>query len=72
MAAYDCFETAVEALLGKAGDVFIRLQDRELLIMADAGEFRGTATLSGLPLPVRQSCEDGQLIMRFDLGGEAA
>ena len=75
MAVYDCFETAVEALIGKAGDVFIRLQDRELLIMADAGEFperQDAAALSGLPLPVRQSCEDGQLVMRFDLGGEAA
>ena len=72
MAAYDCFETAAEALLGKASDLFIRLRDDELMIMAEAGDLlENGPELSGLPLPVQQTCEDGQLVLRFSLGGEA-
>ena len=72
MAVYDCFEAAVEGLLGKAEDVFVRLRDRELLILADAaGLPEGGPPLSGLPLPVHTSCEDGQLAIRFIWGGEA-
>lgn len=72
MAAYDCFEIIAEALLGKAGDLFIRLRDDELMIMAEEGALsKNGPELSGLPLPVRQTCEDGQLVLRFDLGGEA-
>ena len=72
MAAYDCFETIAETLLGKAGDFFIRLRDDELMIMAEGGDLsKNGPELSGLPLPVRQTCEDGQLVLRFVLGGEA-
>ena len=70
MAVYGCFEGAAEALLGKTKDVFVRLWDHELLILADVGE--GAADWSGLPLPVRSSWEDGQLALRFALGGEEA
>lgn len=72
MAVYDCFESAAEALLEKVDDVFIRLRDHELLIMAEAGALsENEPELSGLPLPARKTCEDGQLSLRFSLGGEA-
>jgi hypothetical protein len=75
MAVYDCFEAVCEELLGITSDVFVRLQDRELMIMADAEELPAKVegiNLPVLPLPLRRSCEDGQLVLRFDLGGEAA
>ena len=74
LAVYSCFEAAAEALLGKTKNVYIRLLDDELMILADAGELRAediAAELSGLPLPVRCACEDGQLVLRFTGGGEA-
>ena len=67
MAVYDCFAATAGELLGKTEDFFIRLQDQELLILAENGE---QPELPALPLPVHSSCEDGQLILRFDLGGE--
>ena len=75
MAAYACFEAAAEALLEKTKDVFFRLWDHELLILADAEslpEQEGAVALPGLPLPARFSWEDGQLTLRFALGGEEA
>ncbi|MBR2834872.1 MAG: hypothetical protein IKE43_04050 [Coriobacteriales bacterium] len=69
MDVYDCFEAAAEALLGKTANLYICLQDHELLIMADAEK---PLELPELPIPMRQSCEDGQLVMKFDLGGDAA
>ncbi|MBQ4451308.1 MAG: hypothetical protein II912_02925 [Clostridia bacterium] len=75
MAVYDCFEAVCEELLGITSDVFVRLQDRELMIMADAEELPAQVegiNLPVLPLPLCRSCEDGQLVLRFDLGGEAA
>lgn len=74
MAVYDCFEAACEALLGKTKDLFIRLSDHELLVMADVDErlpCEGITALSGLPLPLHPSWEDGQTVLRFVLGGEA-
>ena len=70
-----CFEAAAEALLEKTKDVFFRLWDHELLILADAEslpEQEGAVALPGLPLPARFSWEDGQLTLRFALGGEEA
>ncbi len=68
MAVYDCIEAAAEALSGKTKDIFVRLQDHERLIMADAGDLpEGAPELSGLPLPVHRSFEDGQLTLRFSL-----
>ena len=64
MAAYDSFEAAVEELLGKTADLFVRLQDREMLIMAETSEI---PELSGMRLPVRRILEDGHLILRFVL-----
>ena len=69
MAAYDCFEAAVEALLGKKEDLFIHLQDHELLIMADEGA--NPENMPDLPLPLRLSREDGQLVLRFMLEGDS-
>ena len=85
MAIYDCFETAAEELLGKASDLFVRLRDDELLIMAETGEISDLSVhgtdgrpvsealpdLSGVPLPVRWTCEDGQLVLRFDIDKSA-
>ena len=68
MAVYDCFEAAAEALLGKTEEFFVRLQDDELLVMADCGEL---PKLSALALPARQSYAEGQMVLRAALGGEA-
>ena len=67
MDVYDCFEAVVEAFLEKGGDLFVRLGDRELMVMEDGGEIPDQ---DGLPLPVRVSREDGALVFRFDLGEE--
>ena len=73
MAVYDCFEAVAEALSGKTKDIFVCLKDHGLLIMADAGDLpEGCPALAGLSLPVRRSIEDGQLTLRFFLGGEAS
>lgn len=66
-AAYDGFGAAVEALWGRADALLARLTDGALLILAD-----GDAPLSlpPLSLPVRQTCEDGQLILKLALGGD--
>jgi hypothetical protein len=74
MAVYDCFEAAAESLLGKTKEFFVRLQDGELLMMADGGELAPETLpdLSGLSLPLRQSFADGQIILRAALGGGAA
>ena len=71
MAVYDCFEAFAESLLGKTKEFFIRLQDKELLMMADGGELalEDLPDLTGFSLPVRQSFEDGQIILRAVLGG---
>ena len=74
MAVYACFEAVAETLLGKTEDLFIRLRDGELLILADEASFpaqESVSVLSGLPLPARPSWEDGQFSLRFSLGGEA-
>ena len=75
MAVYDFFEMTAESLLGKTKELFIRLQDHELIMMADMEELgKGgeLPDLTGVSLPVRQSFEDGQLIVRAELGGETA
>ena len=77
IAAYDLFETVAEDLLKKSEHLFIRLQDKELMIMADAGEsLQGGAlqdiserpVMSETILPVIQTFADGQLIIRAKLG----
>ena len=67
IAVYDCFEAAAEKLLGKTKELYVALKDGELLMMADCGEL---PELTGLPLPLRQSVSDRQLILRAALGGE--
>ncbi len=66
MAVYDCFETVAEGMLVKGGDLFVRLRENELLMMADEGE---SPALPEVPLPVRETREDGQTVLRFDLRG---
>ena len=75
MAVYDCFEAVCEALPGKTKELFVLLQDHELLIMSDIEELPQQGDipeLRGLPLPLRPSFEDGQLVLRFGLGGDEA
>ena len=72
MAVYDCFdlahcfETVAEGMLGKREDLFVRLRENELLMMADEGD---SPALPEVPLPVRETREDGQTVLRFDLRG---
>ena len=70
MAIYESFEAAAEKLLGMAEDAFIRLQDHELMMMAEIGEKQ--PDLSGLdtPLPSDKAIEDGYLVLRFSLEAE--
>ena len=67
MAVYDCFEAVSEMLPGRSKELYIRLENYELLMMADCGEL---PELTALSLPIRQSASDGQLILRAAFGGE--
>ena len=67
IALYDCFEAAAEALLGQTAELWVRLSDDELLLMADGDRL---PPLPELPLPVRKACEDGQITVRIATGGE--
>jgi hypothetical protein len=64
---YDCFEAVAEALLGQTAELWVRLSDDELLLMADGDRM---PTLPELPLPVKTACEDGQITVRIATGGE--
>ena len=75
VAVYDCFEAVAEDLLGKTEEFFARLQDNELLMMADGAAFlegEELPDMTGFPLLIRQSFANGQLILRAVLGGETA
>ena len=67
MAVYDCFEAAAEALLGNTEELWVRLSDDGLLVLSDGEKL---PVLKELPLPLEQSLEDGQLTLRFRLGGD--
>ena len=69
MAVYDCFEAAAEALYGNTEEIWVRLTDGELMIMADTAE---PLTLPELPLPAACSYEDGQTVIRVQTGGDAS
>ena len=69
MAVYDCFEVAAEALYGNTEEIWVRLTDSELMIMADT---EAPLPLPELPLPAVCSCEDGQTVIRVQTGGDAA
>ena len=62
IAVYDCFEAAAEALYGQTAELWLRLADGELLMMADGGRL---PPLPELPLPVTAGCADGQITFRF-------
>ena len=68
MAVYDCFETAAESLYGKTEEIWVRLTDAELMIMADTAE---ALSLPGMPLPAVCSYADGQTVIRVQTGGDA-
>ena len=70
MAIYDCFEAVAEALLGNAEELFVRLHDDGLLMMADGEGPMELPEPAGSPISVRQSFADGQLIWRATVGGE--
>ncbi len=67
IALYDCFESAAEALYGQTAELWVRLADRELLLLADGDRI---PALPALPLPFSCGAEDGQLSIRFATGGE--
>ena len=67
IALYDSFEAAVEVLLGQTAELWVRLSDDELLLMADGDKL---PLLPELPLPVKKACEDGQITVRIATGGE--
>ena len=67
IALYDSFEAAAEALLGQTAELWVRLSDDELLLMADGDKL---PLLPELPLPVKKACEDGQITVRIATGGE--
>ena len=68
MAVYDCFEAAAEALCGKTEELWLRLTDEELTVMADTKE---PLMLPDLPLPASCTHEDGQTVIRVTIGGDA-
>lgn len=69
MAVYDCFEAVAEALYGKTEELWLRLTDEELTVMADTDE---PLMLPELPLPASCIHEDGQTVLRVQIGGDEA
>ncbi len=67
MAAYDSFALATETLLDLTGELWVRLSGRTLLLLADLDR---VPPLPALPLPCTAACEDGQLRLQIDLGGD--
>lgn len=67
-ALYDCFETVIEALHSQTEELWIRLSDKALLLMADCAE---PPVLPALPAAARTRWEDGQLTLTLEKGGEA-
>lgn len=68
MAVYECFEEAAEVLIGKTEELWLRLTDEELTVMADT---EAPLMLPEQPLPVSCVCEDGQTVIRVQIGGDA-
>jgi hypothetical protein len=63
---YDCFEEVIEQLLRKTSDLWVSLNDEELMIMADvAPEYEFSIDSNAFPL--KQIREDEQLILRFQI-----
>lgn len=69
MTVYECFEAAAEALFGKTAELWLRMLDRELVLLADTEQ---PVSLPELPLPVTCTHEDGQTVIRIPMGGDAA
>ena len=67
-AVYDCFEAAAEALCGSITELWMRLTEHEMLLLTDAAQ---VPELPELPLPVSCVCEDGQTVIRVQIGGDA-
>ena len=68
MALYDSFETAAETLCGKTEELWLRLSDTELLMLADTEH---PVTLPPLTLPAACDHADGQTVIRIAAGGDS-
>lgn len=66
-ALYDSFEAAAEALCGLTAELWLRLSDTELLMLADTEQ---PVTLPPLSLPASCDYEDGQTVIRISAGGD--
>lgn len=62
------FETAAETLCGKTEELWLRLSDTELLMLADTEH---PVTLPPLALPAACDHADGQTVIRIAAGGES-
>ena len=67
IALYDCLEILAETLYDRTSSIWVSLGDEALLLMADTP---GSLSFPPMPAPVRQTWEDGQLIIRILRGGE--
>ncbi|WP_295085829.1 histidine kinase N-terminal 7TM domain-containing protein [Ruminococcus sp.] len=66
-AIYDCFEAAAEVLCGRISELWMHLTENEMLLLTDAAQ---APELPELPLPVSCSCDDGQTVIRVQIGGD--
>ena len=67
-ALYDSFEAAAEALCGRTEELWLRLSDTELLMLADTEH---PVTLPPLSLPASCDHADGQTVIRIAAGGDS-
>ena len=68
IALYDSFEAAAEAVCGETEELWLRLSDAELLMLADTAH---PVTLPPLSLPASCDYEDGQTVIRISAGGDS-
>ena len=68
MALYDSFEAAAEVICGETDELWMRLSDTELLMLADTAH---PVTLPPLSLPASCHYEDGQTVIRISAGGDS-
>ena len=77
---YEAFCSILECLLDRTAEIWVRLSDHELIMMADTDQDIDLAQidLSGLPeggselkRNIRKTCEDGQFTVRIRTGGGA-
>lgn len=64
---YDHFRYIIEQLIGNATELWINFNDEALLFMVEQAQEVDTAYLT---FPYKQSVEDGQLILKINIGGD--